>query len=928
MKTTMTQWLTAVLLFFGSTVCQQTHAALSDYSKERPVIILCDWENPPFDFCNSSGQPKGYYIDILETILDEMDIPYQFVMKERTQAMDMFKQHQADLIFDPTGMFQDDPYKVSVTIFSYSKVKVAYRKGTPPFHAAVQLAEDCNIVVKSYDEATIEAVTAIHPNREIATRSPRSAMVGLIDGSFDYFVWTEDALRWKLRELRLTDKINISAATLCTFMTHLVGYDAELIEAIDDLYARMELNGTQKQLHSHWLEMLQDDTSPIALYITIIALLLLIVLYVLVRIAYRRVQEIKKRDIEVSNMMQQVLETGDYHITRYDIKANNVTSNYGLSLPGQGITYEQLLQHIHPDDRQMFNEEIENLKHGRKKEWEIECQWNKGTIETPHWIHIKITAVAEHDHMGQTHYIIGTVKNIHAEVEQIRSDEELVSKYIKMFDSLSVGMSFYDKNGHLIDLNENMKKLCGFNQGGERFFHETRLFDVPLFKQDFDPNSPDSFYVCQHMYYPAMGLDRYIEYKIKPIFDETGERQYYTITVRDVTDERQLYLDLDKRNKELEKTHQTINEYEHHLQHLLKSSKMFTFRSVPEKQIINFSYSLGKVSFTITFDEYIDMVYENERDMIRKALANYRTTTDPIYNIRHFRHTHFSDEPEWYAISMMPILDENGLATSHFGVLRNISELMDIQEQLRIETVRADFSGKQKSAFLANMTHEIRTPLNAIVGFSDLLNVVDEPEERKEFIRIILNNCDMLLRLINDILEASDIGHDQLTVEEKDVDFSLVFDDICQTLEQRVQEPGVAFIKENPYPHFYTTLDKNRIQQVCTNFVTNAVKYTHEGHIKLGYRYEREGLYIFCEDTGAGIPKDKQASVFERFVKLNTSVQGTGLGLNICQKIAKLCNGEIGVISEGEGKGSTFWLWIPCERREAPEANLAETKSV
>jgi signal transduction histidine kinase len=261
-------------------------------------------------------------------------------------------------------------------------------------------------------------------------------------------------------------------------------------------------------------------------------------------------------------------------------------------------------------------------------------------------------------------------------------------------------------------------------------------------------------------------------------------------------------------------------------------------------------------------------------------------------------------------------------------VLRNISELMDIQEQLRIETVRADFSGKQKSAFLANMTHEIRTPLNAIVGFSDLLNVVDEPEERKEFIRIILNNCDMLLRLINDILEASDIGHDQLTVEEKDVDFSLVFDDICQTLEQRVQEPGVAFIKENPYPHFYTTLDKNRIQQVCTNFVTNAVKYTHEGHIKLGYRYEREGLYIFCEDTGAGIPKDKQASVFERFVKLNTSVQGTGLGLNICQKIAKLCNGEIGVISEGEGKGSTFWLWIPCERREAPEANLAETKSV
>ena len=146
-----------------------------------------------------------------------------------------------------------------------------------------------------------------------------------------------------------------------------------------------------------------------------------------------------------------------------------------------------------------------------------------------------------------------------------------------------------------------------------------------------------------------------------------------------------------------------------------------------------------------------------------------------------------------------------------------------------------------------------------------------------------------------------------------DVDFSQVFDDICQTLAQRVQEPGVEFLKENPYPTLNTTLDKGRVQQVITNFVTNAVKYTREGHIKVGYRKQDEGLYIYCEDTGAGIPKDKQASVFERFVKLNDFVQGTGLGLSICKTIAERCNGKIGVFSEGEGKGSTFWLWIPCE---------------
>ena len=121
----------------------------------------------------------------------------------------------------------------------------------------------------------------------------------------------------------------------------------------------------------------------------------------------------------------------------------------------------------------------------------------------------------------------------------------------------------------------------------------------------------------------------------------------------------------------------------------------------------------------------------------------------------------------------------------------------------------------------------------------------------------------------------------------------------------------MQFIVDSPFTTFKTFLDMGRVQQVVTNFVTNAVKYTHEGHIKVGYRYEDGGLYIYCEDTGAGIPKEKQARVFDRFVKLNDFVQGTGLGLAICKSIAERCNGKIGIDSEGTGHGSTFWIWIP-----------------
>ena len=98
------------------------------------------------------------------------------------------------------------------------------------------------------------------------------------------------------------------------------------------------------------------------------------------------------------------------------------------------------------------------------------------------------------------------------------------------------------------------------------------------------------------------------------------------------------------------------------------------------------------------------------------------------------------------------------------------------------------------------------------------------------------------------------------------------------------------------------------------------MKYTHEGHIRVGYRYEDGGIYMYCEDTGAGIPKDKQKRVVDRFVKLNDFVQGTGLGLNICKSIAERSGGRIGLDSEGEGKGSKFWIWVPCSKMEASPA--------
>jgi signal transduction histidine kinase len=322
---------------------------------------------------------------------------------------------------------------------------------------------------------------------------------------------------------------------------------------------------------------------------------------------------------------------------------------------------------------------------------------------------------------------------------------------------------------------------------------------------------------------------------------------------------------------------------------------------------------------SLNFDELIDHFVDSP---FKQGLREYETyfsvqRTD-LTHMRPFFHE--SEDLQWNFIESVPFFDENGKMMGTYGVVRNVTNLIEKQERLKEETERANQSGLRKSTFMANMTHEIRTPLNAIVGFSDVLPMMSTSEEKQEIIRVIMNNCDMLLRLVNDILAVSSLETAGIEITPKEVDFAKVFADASTILAQRVQNPQVKFITDNPYDTFVTTLDSGRMQQVITNFVTNAVKYTQEGHIKIGYRYEqregRNGLYMYCEDTGTGIPKEDQAKVFERFVKLNDYVQGTGLGLSICKAIADGCQGDIGLISEGEGTGSTFWIWIPCERRE------------
>ena len=224
---------------------------------------------------------------------------------------------------------------------------------------------------------------------------------------------------------------------------------------------------------------------------------------------------------------------------------------------------------------------------------------------------------------------------------------------------------------------------------------------------------------------------------------------------------------------------------------------------------------------------------------------------------------------------------------------------------------KAEQANQLKSAFLANMSHEIRTPLNAIVGFSNMLPEVDDREEMRDYTDIIETNTNLLLQLINDILDMSKIEAGTFDFCPALIDVNQTMEEIEQSMQLRLKNDAVTFTFCERLPECMLYIDKNRLMQLLSNFIVNAIKFTKSGSIRMGYRMKDiNTIYFYVSDTGCGMSPEQCRHVFERFVKYNPFIQGTGLGLSICHMIVEHLKGEIGVNSE-EGKGSTFWFTLP-----------------
>ena len=335
-----------------------------------------------------------------------------------------------------------------------------------------------------------------------------------------------------------------------------------------------------------------------------------------------------------------------------------------------------------------------------------------------------------------------------------REIERLSKRYWTVFENSIIGQSFYTPDGWLLDSNRIMRKICNFEEDLDKeFYYKVNLFDIMPFNEVLDRYHPEDYWACSLSIVPEKNMYVYLEISVHPIYDEDGQLMYLTVTANDITEERNMYLNVMENDARMQKMNESIKNYEAELRYMLEASKMQTWRISLDRNVLEFYSGLDTVERSFDLKQIQKIFVDQEEDYV-KALSNpEEALRKPLVYVgqMHPMVTQKNTEPQWVQINCIPEFDKNGRLKGAFGVWRNINDLMHKQDLLRQETQRAKESGEAKSLFLANMTHEIRTPINAIVGFSEVLSMLTTSEEKKESIQIIKNNCDMLLRLVNDI---------------------------------------------------------------------------------------------------------------------------------------------------------------------------------
>jgi signal transduction histidine kinase/PAS domain-containing protein len=615
------------------------------------------------------------------------------------------------------------------------------------------------------------------------------------------------------------------------------------------------------------------------------------------------VKEVEFRTEESKKNLEMAMKAANMASWVYDVNKKVFNPLYGLTVAKKNMPMEAVLDILHPQDRAPLIRLFSQLIGNEIEQGQMTLRFYNEQEEMYRYYESRMRLSTEHRGKLQ---IIGTQMDITERLQMAKKAQDLIAKR-----DLAMKVS----NIVHWDFDVNSQKFESYNDPINDYVSD-RLLTVSEYMDVIYPEDRSVFYDAMQSLIAGKNVTINFTCRIQTKYDETwqycdfmgvpfdqdenGDIIRYTGFRQNIPKIQQLNRELKERNYKIELSFKTVGMS--YWDFDVKSLKFSAFNDP-----INDFYS----EKTITPEDYLNATHPDDVVFVRKYMEHMFRGIDKDFNVKYRSKTKWDDEWQTLLVTGIQVeRDKEGHVTRYTGITINNTKWEKMIQQLKELKEKAELSDRLKSAFLANMSHEIRTPLNAIVGFSELMVTCDDPKEKKEYINIIQSNNELLLRLINDILDLSKIESGIIERRKENFNLAKVCNELFVTIQAKMTNPNVELRLDGPNSECWVLLDRNRLKQVWMNFLTNAVKCTKSGYIKMGYGIERKGLRIYVEDTGIGIPDDLHDKVFTRFEKLNEFSQGTGLGLTISRAIVEAAGGEVGFTSK-LGVGSTFWAWLP-----------------
>lgn len=478
----------------------------------------------------------------------------------------------------------------------------------------------------------------------------------------------------------------------------------------------------------------------------------------------------------------------------------------------------------------------------------------------------------------------------------------LIPEYIPL------GLGVYDKDGYLKYANDTTLRMFGVTM---KDIYNINIFDDPnitaedkaLLKQGLNVSfeTDYDFDLCENFYEtPIKGIKKYFVTKVTIMRDPEGNRQGYLLACEDITVKK-------AQEREIIESYKKIKATQKELSLALNAGKLSSWNyNIKKGLFCKFDVHIENIEKR-SLQSIYESIHPDDRNKfmaLLEAVAHKQKLPENRIILRVLENN--ATDYSYSSFTYSAVEDEAGNVVVITFIQRDITEDIIYQQNLITAKNKAEEADKLKSTFLANMSHEIRTPLNAIVGFSELLTETDDAEEKFEYKQLIETNSEILLKLIGDILDLSKIEVGSIDINRQKLNLCQLCDELYRSFQQRIKNPKVTLKLINPYTKCVANFDKYRFMQIFTNFATNAIKYTPQGEIVMGYECMPGQVRIYVKDSGIGIPEEKKNRIFSRFEKLDTFAQGTGLGLSICKAIADATGGEVGFKSKAN-IGSEFW---------------------